>query len=203
MCHNKSELWPLNMIFGHFKYIWLFCLLLFQNLCFWTFLAFLIIPMMTKIPGNTSWVLPLSQGLQNGIICGVTMAKSPLRNPKSSKFLVFGHYWPSWSSWRWPKILETCPKYSHGSEHSIKVSYVGLQWQNPHQDTQNPPNPQFLDILDVPDHPDDDQNSWKQFLSTPMVPRIPKMYHMWGSSGENEIVLMTPHSEALWRSVYS
>ena len=40
-----------------------------------------------------------------------------------------------------------------------KIPYGELQWQKPHQDTQNPPKPQFLDILDHPDHHDSDQVS--------------------------------------------
>ena len=141
---------------------------------FWILLTFLIILMVTKIPEKTSWVLPWSQGFQNSIICGVAMVKFPSRHPKSSKYPVFGLSWPSWSSWWWPKFLKTLPEYSHGPKDSKTVSYVGLQWWNSHQDTQNPPNTQFLDFLDPPDHPDGDQNSWKHFLSTPMVLRIPK-----------------------------
>ena len=52
------------------------------------------------------------------------------------------------------KIPETLSEYAHVSMDSRKVSYVGLQWQNPHQDTQNPPNPQCLDIIDLIGHPD-------------------------------------------------
>ena len=118
------------------------------------------------------------------------MAKSTSRHLKSSKYLVFGYYWPSWLSWWWPKFLKRLPEYSHGPKDSKTVSYVGLQWWNSHQDTQNPPNTQFLDFLDPPDHPDGDQNSWKHFLSTPMVLRIPKQYHMWGYNGE--IPIKTP-----------
>ena len=77
--------------------------------------------------------------------------------------------------------------YSYGPTDSKKVSYVGLQCQNYHQDTQNPPKSQFLDILDLPDHPDGDKISQKLFLCTPMVPRIPKRYHMWGHNVKTTI----------------
>ena len=97
---------------------------------------------------------------------------------KSSKFPVFGHFGPSWALWWWPKIMEILPEHSYGPKDSTKVSYVGLQWQNPHQDAPNHPNSQLLDILDLPDRPDDDKKSWKHFLSTPMVPRILQRYHM-------------------------
>ena len=127
-----------------------------------------------KSPGNTSWVLPQSQGFQKSIICGGIMTESPSRHPKSSKNPVFGHSWPSWSSYWRPKVLETVPKYSHSPKVYKKISYVGEQWQNTHQDTQNPPKPQFLDIPDPPDHPNGNQKSWTHFLSTPTVPRIPK-----------------------------
>ena len=42
--------------------------------------------------------------------------------------------------------------YSHSPKDSKNISYVGLQCQNPHQDTQNPPNPQFLDIIDLQEY---------------------------------------------------
>ena len=60
-----------------------------QIASFWTFWTFLIILMMTKKPGNTSWALPWSQGFQKGIICRVTMTKSQSRFPKSSKSRFF------------------------------------------------------------------------------------------------------------------
>ena len=165
---------------------------------FFTFWTFLIIKMVTKNPGITSWALPMSQGFQKGIICRVTMKKIPIKMPQILKITSFGHFGPSWSSWWWSKILESLPEHSHGPNDLKKVSYVGLQWQNAHQYAPNPQNHQFLDILDPPDHPDGDQKSWKQLLSTPMIPRVPKRYHMWGGySGENKIVLMTPHSDAL------
>ena len=64
------------------------------------------------------------------------MTKTPSRHPKSSNTPVFGHSWCSWSSWWWPIILETILEYSHGPKDSKNISYVGLQWQKPHQDTQ-------------------------------------------------------------------
>ena len=60
------------------------------------------------------------------------------------------------------------------------VSYVGVQWQKPHQDTQNPQKSQFLDIPELPDILDGDQISKKPFLYIRNVSRIPKMYYMWG-----------------------
>ena len=97
-----------------------------QITSFWTFWTFLIILMMTKKPGNTSWALPWSQGFQKGIICGVTMTKSQSRFPKSSKSPFFLYSGPSWSSWWQPKILKTLPEHSHGPKDSKKVSYVGV-----------------------------------------------------------------------------
>ena len=90
---------------------------------FWTFL---IILMVTKKPRNTSWTFPWSYRFKKGIICWVTMTKSPSRLSKSSKSPLFWHSGLSWSSWWWPNILETLPEHSHGPKDSKKVSYVGV-----------------------------------------------------------------------------
>ena len=72
------------------------------------------------------------------------------------------------------------PEYSQCPKDTKKVSYVGVQCQNTHQDSQNPPKPHVLDVLDLPDLPDGDQKSCTPFQSPHNVPRIPERYHMWG-----------------------
>ena len=117
------------------------------------------------------------------------MTKSLSRHPKSSKTPCCGHSWPSWSSWWWPKVLYTLPKYSQCLKDSKKVSYVGVQCQNTHQDSQNPPKPHVLDILDLPDLPYGDHMSCTPFQSNHNVPRIPKSYHMWGHNDKKLILV--------------
>ena len=51
------------------------------------------------------------------------------------------------------------PLSPYGPKDFKRVSNVGLQYQNLHQDTQNHPKPQFMDILDLPDYPDGDKKS--------------------------------------------
>ena len=98
--------------------------------------------------------------------------------------------------------MKTIPGYCPSFKDFRQVSYSGLQLQKPHQNTLNPLKLQLLNILDLPDLPDDDQNFQKIFLSVVLVSRILKRYDMYGFSGKNEIVPMTPNSEALCHGLF-